>query len=200
MKIGLIGAPGSGKSELAEQIAKEKGLKVIDGYAERWSERTGLAIGYSGGYVHSLGIALDRVFEEAKVEDDFVTVGTSVDTLMYMAMASLKSPNRIEFIRAKTYIETIAILFYDSWAYDHVFVCRLPETEAPDPNQTGTAEELLDNFELNGNIRYDSELQDTLKSFSNIERTELSADVDRLKLVMETIDAAEDKSDEDEES
>lgn len=194
MKIGLIGAPGSGKSELAQQIAKEKDLKVIDGYAENWRDRTKLAIGFTGGYLSTLGVALDRLIEEDRIKDDYVTAGTLVDSLMYTAMSSLTDPDPTEFLRAKTYIETIAILFFDYWSYDHVFVCRLPvDTEAPDGTTAEPAEKLLDNFELNGSIRFDSELNDTLKSFSSIERTELPAEADRIKIVMEKINA-EDKS------
>lgn len=190
MKIGIIGAPGSGKTELAEQIAKEKNLQVVDGYAERWSERTGLTIGYTGGYAHSLGVALERIFDENKLGDDFVTAGTTVDSLMHMALVSLKNPNKVEFIRAKTYMETIAMLYYDFWLYDHVFVCRLPQQEVKDEE---TAKDLLDNFELGGNLRYDAELDATLKSFATVEHTQLPADADRMQIVMEKLNADSDK-------
>lgn len=192
MKIALIGAPGSGKTKLAKEIAKKLDLKIVDGYAEKWSKRTGLTVGFTGGYTHSLGVALDRVFEERKLEDNFVTCGSTLDSLLYMALMSLSDPNNVEFIRAKSYMEVLSMLFYDFWGYDHVFFCRL-YAEEPDGTKEKSAEELLSGFELSGAIKYDSEVEATLKSFFNVKYTELPKD-DRLKFVMETInDASQDK-------
>lgn len=198
MRIALIGAAGSGKTEIAEALAKEFNLKVIDGYAEAWSERTGMVVGFSAGYPHSLSVALDRVFLEAKEEDDFVTCGTSIDSLMYMAMASLKTPNQIEFARAKAYMEIIGTLFYDFWNYDHVFMCRMPEGKAPLPEKEETAKELLENYEFNNSVKFDLELKDTVKSFMNVDYFELPSkdgSKDAIKKIKESIEEVKDADD-----
>lgn len=192
MRIALIGAAGSGKTELANQIAKEKKLEVVDGYAEAFSKRTDLAIGFFGGYSTTLGIALDRIYEENKKKDDYVVCGTTLDSLLYVAMMSLKNPNQLEYIRAKTYLEAVAILFYDYWVYDHVFVCRMPKMDPPTDEEVKDADELIDNSELRDSLRFDGELDETLRSFANIKYTELPYEADRMKIVMETINADND--------
>jgi len=184
MRVGIIGAPMSGKTELAKGLSEKFDLKIIDGYAEKWAERSDLTIGFTGGYAHTLGLTLDRIYEERRTEDNFVTCGTIVDGLMYMAIMSLANPNEIEFARAKAYIEMMSFLFFDFWKYDHVFVCRLDNPNPPKEEET--PEYLQAKFEFDQAFVLDNEIPMTIKAFERVETFELPS-ANRLEAALEEI-------------
>jgi hypothetical protein len=140
MRIGLIGAPGSGKSALAETVKTAVGLTddrenlhIIDGYAEGIGQRRNLAIGEMGGYLANLNIALHReqLERQALVDHDalhVITCGTLLDTATYVAMdgaSMLKYDDEAERLddlrRVEATMKVLACLYIDAFKYDRLF-------------------------------------------------------------------------------
>lgn len=86
MKIGILGAPKSGKTKLANALSKEYDVRVVDNYVQKIQKSTGLALGPWASYGENLMIQGSRMLAEAKVTEDSITVGTIVDTLCYAAI------------------------------------------------------------------------------------------------------------------
>lgn len=130
MRIALVGAPEAGKSELASSLADALGLPVIDDYAIKLADETGLWIGHASPYVPNLFVALERYKREFgdAVADGRITCGTAVETMAYCACYSARvkddsSPDeiRVDAIQAATMMNAINFAMEDGWRYDFVF-------------------------------------------------------------------------------
>lgn len=131
LNIGLIGAPGSKKSETAHAVFEKygDGIAVIDNYPAAVSNRFDLVAGLEGDYVVNLAIALDRVALERQSNPDvLITCGTLLETSVYTAMSfegAQEFQSDAEKIDATRRIEatmkTLACLYMDSFPYDLLF-------------------------------------------------------------------------------
>lgn len=141
MRIGLIGAPGSGKSALAETVKTAVGLTderenlhIVDGYAEGIGQRRDLAIGEMGGYLANLNIALHREHLERQALIDHealhvITCGTLLDTATYVAMDGASMLNQEvnaaekadQMKRIEAVMQILAVLYMDTFKYDRLF-------------------------------------------------------------------------------
>lgn len=83
MRIAILGAPGAGKTKLARRLAKEFDLTLVDGYTQRLQRSTDLALGPWATYRENYMVAGARLAAEAKVKDNYVVVGTVIDTITY---------------------------------------------------------------------------------------------------------------------
>lgn len=130
MRIALIGAPESGKSELATKLSEAFGVPVIDNYAIDLANDTHLWIGHASSYVPNLFIALERYKREFgdDVSSGRITCGTAVETMAYCACYSSRvkedsSPDeiRLDTIKAATIMNAINFMMDEGWRYDFVF-------------------------------------------------------------------------------
>ncbi len=130
MRIALIGAPESGKSDLAVKLSEALGVRVIDNYALDLASSTDLWIGFATSYVPNLLVCLERLKREfdVKAEAGRITCGTMVDTMAYCAVYSSRvkedsSPREIDIdaIQAATIMNSINFMMDENWRYDFVF-------------------------------------------------------------------------------
>lgn len=141
MNIGLMGTPGSGKTDLAYQLAarleeNDRRIKIIDGYAPEIEAKTQIALGSMADYIGNLYVALERYALErvARLDHDIViTCGTFMETAVYMAMHfvalinTLSDEEKIEATpRVDAVLRMLAVLYNDTCVYDHAFY--LPTT------------------------------------------------------------------------
>jgi hypothetical protein len=101
LRIGILGAPGAGKSAFAKALAtairKERGnapvlqpVKVVDGYTDSLIKRTGYAFDIFATYPQNLHILFERWTREQEAEKagchTLITVGTLYETTLYTGL------------------------------------------------------------------------------------------------------------------
>ena len=124
MRIGLVGTPGSGKSELAEALASALDLRNIDGYAEDYEYESNFAVGEDATYIVNLGIAMTRLTKERAYAErgGTVTCGTMLDTAAYMSCETTLFPEDGAWRRrALASISLAGCMVSDLMTYDFVF-------------------------------------------------------------------------------
>src|ERR1700746_118260 len=100
MKIALIAAPGSGKTAVAKRAMNklnknpqwESKWKVIDGYVEQLSKRTGLPFGEVSTIPHNLAVITDRWVREGEAMHrgfHTITCGSIYESFMYSSFAAM---------------------------------------------------------------------------------------------------------------
>lgn len=135
MKIGLIGAPGSGKSNLAEAIYDTLGLQIIDGYVDALEARSGYVLGRHGSYVMNIAVGIERHLREQEISDGFVTCGTMLDTVTYEAVKVQIAPDEADHRRMTGGLVTLGCMVEDMTDYDHLFLlAHAPEPGEEDPD------------------------------------------------------------------
>lgn len=139
MKIGIIGVPEVGKSELAKGLGTgvKGSVSIVDDYVEAIGEESGIALGIFAAYPGNLAISTGRMMREfnARKDDVVITVGTDIDTMMYAAVDSLNMVNLARndtekdliLERSRTLMKILAFMFIDCGRYDHLFY--LPQTK-----------------------------------------------------------------------
>lgn len=146
MKIGLIGAPGSGKTEFAAQLArrltegKYLPVAVVDNYVERVEEEMDLGTGMLSSYVADAAIALGRLGDERTAEREgaqtIITCGTLIDTATHTAVnCTLEKKSEVqedtELVNWPWMVGTTTMPWYSLLAtsaldYDRLFVMPAP--------------------------------------------------------------------------
>lgn len=150
MNIALIGAPGSGKSALAADLAKELGQKdpdcdcvrtvaIVDDYCPEIEIETNIALGPIADYLGNLYVALGRYGRERVARMDHqivISAGTIIETAVYTAMhfvgltAVLNEEQQQEAApRIDATLRILACLYADICQYDYAFY--LPPTMTP---------------------------------------------------------------------
>lgn len=140
LKIALVGAPNSGKTELAQQIQQalpERSLQIVDKYVEDLQKHTGLAFDHYANFHGNAMIALRRVEEELNrtsvLNPDgglevLVTCGSAIETTVYSAFFALSNSktgnpgvNAMNDKRTFTAMTWLGTLAHDTWDYDYAF-------------------------------------------------------------------------------
>lgn len=138
MKIGLLGAPGAGKSKLAKALAKNlDGAVVVDNYVQRLQKRTSLALGPWASYSENLMIAGVREAErKAKPGEHQITVGTMMDTMAYVMLYSdvvMHRQDRHEamttYYEAQAVVNGLSMWYTQTWDYDLCFYLSIPDSD-----------------------------------------------------------------------
>lgn len=143
MKIGLIGAPGSGKTALADALSTELNMGVIDDYVEAVEFHLNYVMGRYATYVGNLAIMIERHACERGVGDDFISCGTPIDTVTYMAASAHLTGDEAWQRRALGSLTTAGCMVDDMWEYDHVFYLPGGTADANEDGYLKTIEEEL---------------------------------------------------------
>lgn len=142
-RIALIGAPTSGKTELAQQLREAllpRSFQCIDGYVEKLSEQTNQAFSHYANYLGNCQVAIARWQHEIHTEDILnpdggldvrVTCGTIVESTVYAALHAIAEQNSGlapgTDRRAAITMAWLGVMAYDTWVYDHAFYLPLPD-------------------------------------------------------------------------
>lgn len=132
MRIGILGAPGSGKSEFAQALAKGLGWTncVIDDYLEDLRRETGLEYGGFGSHIDDIQVVFKRREWELALRDaDTITVGTVLDSAVHCFVrtdeaARTRKEIGLQAERLRTIAGTFGLLYTDTWEYDYAFFLR----------------------------------------------------------------------------
>jgi hypothetical protein len=150
VRIGLIGAPESGKSKLARALGKKLDIPVVDNYVQRLQKKTALALGPWSSYSELIMVAGHRLAEEEKIGERRVTVGTMIDSLAYAAVHADvlihrredQNDRRSSYVSAQGAMQGLALMYKETWDYDISFL--LPYSDAQKKKKSGTWEVALD--------------------------------------------------------
>lgn len=100
LRIGILGAPGAGKSAFAQKLAtalrtergevKRQSVRVVDGYVNNLAKKTGYAYGIFASYPQNMQILFERWTREQEAEhagcEVLISVGTLYETVLYHAI------------------------------------------------------------------------------------------------------------------
>lgn len=137
MKIGIVGAPGAGKSEFARRLKTRlsedlfpDSFYIIDNYVQDLQEDTGLALGPWAAHFENYMVAGIRFAAEAKyAKEDTITVGTILDTITYtLILGSIDLTDDYsndQFVESQTAINGMALLYGQTWDYNMTFYLPL---------------------------------------------------------------------------
>lgn len=151
--IALLGAPGSGKTRLAEAIGDEyirndgcedcnTPVVVVDGYAQAVRDRGQYEIGLRGGYMANISIAVERYnAERAAYHEQYKTVilcGTIIETSVYLsqnfeAMMKVATSDEDKLQTAQRIegtVKMLAVMYMDTFRYTKAFY--LPTLSPPE--------------------------------------------------------------------
>lgn len=136
MKLAILGAPGSGKTDFARELIGllAKGdydrFWLIDNYVDDLRACTRLEYGGFGSHVDDLQVVFKRrEWELAWAHANTVTVGTVLDSTVHCFVRSDEAARNRREVSLKTeHLRTIAgtfgLLYTDIWDYDYAFMLR----------------------------------------------------------------------------
>lgn len=140
MKILLVGAPESGKTELAQQVATALDeCGIVDDYIPVVENRSNITMGHFATYIGNMMCALGRLEAERDASrhwKNLVICGSLLETSVYQAINAythnVNNANNAAFReasdkRASVTMAWLSLLRMDAWEYDLVFY--LPQSE-----------------------------------------------------------------------
>lgn len=137
MKIALLGAPGSNKTEVALRLARNlnrdrTGLRwvVIDSYVDALEVRTGREYDMAADIPHNVQIMAERWTKEAEAlhrGDSTITCGSIYETIVYTALTRLTPPadegELMQFMHeAQTAMQFLGLMEEMTFNYDALFL------------------------------------------------------------------------------
>lgn len=139
MKIGILGAPGAGKSKFTRALQRKLGnTSVVDNYARRLQKQTGLALGLWASYSENFMVAGLRQAGELHAFDKLehtITVGTLMDTMVYAMVKSdvvihnSTAERQVVFTNAQAAVSALSLWYTETWNYDLCFFLPLPKSD-----------------------------------------------------------------------
>jgi hypothetical protein len=161
VRIGLLGAPGAGKSKLAKRLKKELEARfqtetypIVDNYVSKLAKQTGRAYGHWANYVDNLNVGFKRYELEVNAGDNLITCGTILDTITYgFSIADLdvqrnaqRRTMAINIATLNALMKTQGWLFTQMFAYDVAFYLPVTNSEGHPPRQDAALRTTIDEF------------------------------------------------------
>lgn len=158
MKIGLVGAPDSGKRRLAEALQDGLGsARIISGdeYVNSVERDTDIACkGYLAPYLGDIAVAISRYGKERKSADDadhVITCGTLVETTVYTAISLTLTQDEWSWAVSNVVMPLYGLMATTLLDYD--LVLRLPLTD-PQTDLDAALDRELDGALENLQVKY----------------------------------------------
>jgi hypothetical protein len=145
IKLALLGAPSSGKTELASQLVdvlSPRSVAVVDDYILDIEQRSDNTLGHFATYLGNLQAAVGRwEYERQHVRDDkpdvLITCGSIVETAVYEAIHALTHAQIDEGSltlralqndkRASVTMTLLGVMCFDTWDYHFSYYLPLED-------------------------------------------------------------------------
>lgn len=137
MKIGILGAPGVGKTEFARQLQdlfyKQSGYDrffVLDNYVDELRGITGQEYGEYGNFVNDLEVVFKRrEYEQHWRAANTITVGTVLDSVIHNftrseEIAHTRHEVTLTARRLEAIASTFGLVYTETWDYDYALLLR----------------------------------------------------------------------------
>lgn len=142
MKIGILGAPGVGKTKFAEDLREllvdgPATFVIIDDYVHDLQGRMGLEFGEFSSFVDDLQIVFKRreweVHWDGLLKYGTITVGTVLDSVIHNFLRTESPTNDryeigLQQERLKAMAATFGLLYTETWDYDYAFFLPSDDT------------------------------------------------------------------------
>ena len=160
IKVALLGAPSSGKTDTAQDISNglhDRTVSICDEYVADIEERSDNTLGHFATYLGNLQVGIGRWERERQLVRDFkpdilITCGTVVETVVYEAlnaltMASLNGDSLTlrevqNNKRASVTLTALSIIAHDTWDYDYAYY--LPLVDCDDQRHQAVDKHILE--------------------------------------------------------
>lgn len=140
MKIAIVGAPTSGKTELAEALKKKLDgeVAIIDDYVDDIGRQSDLAMAETATYLGNLCVITGRFGLERRAiadgADHVISCGTMIESSVYATMEAVRGSTEPHWIRIQHFMALLGSLYQDTFAspvdgYNHVFALRLKDPD-----------------------------------------------------------------------
>lgn len=151
MKIAIVGAPGTGKTKKARELAKETGYSVIDNIPQNFSRRTKLAIGFPSDYRVDMILAGERL---EKILDnwnnDIIMTSSILDSLAYARVRQvLLDDTETDEFELQKGLDMLGIFYHatmNSFGYDKVYLMEYKKKDEMNLLIQGALEETLEHL------------------------------------------------------
>jgi hypothetical protein len=179
--IAIIGAPTSGKTDLANELAQkiDGDVLVIDNYVKEIEQEADLVLGMEATYIGNLYVVLGRYARERHAflekPEAIITCGTLIESSVYATLQAVGRQSDAHWVRIANFMNSLGSFYQDTWRYTDIFHLPLgnPTPESNEERVDAATKMAIQAFGVNAvELNGDGKVERAVESFSELETAE----------------------------